>query len=132
MVITRTTRNRLSGKTLRGFESHHLRQRLFGRVLLPIFISFRGISAVGSAPHWQCGGQGFKSPILHQKSSKQAGLLDFSFFTQNTISMKFCDFRREQPQFSPKLFELQRLSNPPEAGSESPLSIACAEEIFEL
>lgn len=26
----------------------------------------RGISAAGSAPHWQCGGQGFKSPILHQ------------------------------------------------------------------
>ena len=28
----------------------------------------RGISAVGSAPHWQCGGQGFDSPILHQKT----------------------------------------------------------------
>ena len=27
--------------------------------------SIRGISAVGSAPHWQCGGQGFKSPMLH-------------------------------------------------------------------
>ena len=26
VVITRTTRNRLSGNTLRGFESHHLRQ----------------------------------------------------------------------------------------------------------
>ena len=24
-----------------------------------------GISAVGSASHWQCGGQGFKSPMLH-------------------------------------------------------------------
>ena len=33
MVITRTTRNRLDGKTSRGFESHHLRhiysERLF-------------------------------------------------------------------------------------------------------
>ena len=29
-------------------------------------ISFvRGISAVGSAPHWQCGGHGFKSRMLH-------------------------------------------------------------------
>ena len=53
MVITRTTRNRLSGNTLRGFESHHLRH-------------IRGISAVGSASHWQCGGQGFESPMLHQ------------------------------------------------------------------
>ena len=24
-----------------------------------------GISAVGSASHWQCGGQGFESPMLH-------------------------------------------------------------------
>lgn len=31
----------------------------------------RGISAVGSAPHWQCGGQGFKSPMLHQKNRYQ-------------------------------------------------------------
>lgn len=35
-----------------------------------LFYSFiytyqRGISAAGSAPHWQCGGQGFKSPMLH-------------------------------------------------------------------
>ena len=26
-----------------------------------------GISAVGSAPHWQCGGHGFKSRMLHQR-----------------------------------------------------------------
>ena len=52
VVITRTTRNRLSGKTLRGFESHHLRQSW-------------GISAAGSAPHWQCGGHGFESRMLH-------------------------------------------------------------------
>ena len=26
-----------------------------------------GISAVGSASHWQCGGHGFKSRILHHK-----------------------------------------------------------------
>ena len=29
----------------------------------------RGISAVGSAPQWHCGGQEFDSPMLHQKSS---------------------------------------------------------------
>ena len=28
-------------------------------------MNVRGISAVGSAPHWQCGGHGFKSRILH-------------------------------------------------------------------
>ena len=27
----------------------------------------RGISAAGSAQHWQCWGQGFESPMLHQK-----------------------------------------------------------------
>ena len=30
-----------------------------------VIILVRGISAVGSAPHWQCGGHGFKSRILH-------------------------------------------------------------------
>ena len=54
VVITRTTRNRLGGKTSRGFESHHLRH-------------FRGISAAGSAPHWQCGGHGFESRMLHTR-----------------------------------------------------------------
>ena len=28
----------------------------------------RGISAVGSAQHWQCWGQGFESPMLHQNT----------------------------------------------------------------
>ena len=37
-----------------------------------------GISAVGSASHWQCGGQGFKSPMLHQK--KYGTLLCFVLF----------------------------------------------------
>ena len=31
-------------------------------------ISIWGISAVGSAPHWQCGGHGFKSRMLHFKT----------------------------------------------------------------
>ena len=32
-----------------------------------IKVIFRwGISAAGSASHWQCGGQGFESPMLHQ------------------------------------------------------------------
>ena len=28
----------------------------------------RGVSAVGSAQHWQCWGQGFESPTLHQRA----------------------------------------------------------------
>ena len=28
----------------------------------------RGISAAGSAQHWQCWGQGFESPMLHQNN----------------------------------------------------------------
>ena len=31
-----------------------------------------GIGAVGSAPHWQCGGQGFESPILHHIRKKRS------------------------------------------------------------
>ena len=33
----------------------------------------RGISAAGSAPHWQCGGHGFKSRMLHFKKSVFTG-----------------------------------------------------------
>ena len=32
----------------------------------------RGISAVGSAQHWQCWGQGFESPMLHQNSRSRS------------------------------------------------------------
>ena len=39
-----------------------------------VIILVRGISAVGSAPHWQCGGHGFKSRILHFRT------LDFTDF----------------------------------------------------
>jgi hypothetical protein len=35
--------------------------------------STRGCGAAGSAPHWQCGGQGFESPQLH-KINKAAAL----------------------------------------------------------
>ncbi len=47
------------------------------------FISW-GISAVGSASHWQCGGQGFESPMLHQ--TKNGGISDFYRF----IAVFFC------------------------------------------
>ena len=30
----------------------------------------RGISAVGSAQHWQCWGQEFESPMLHHKRTE--------------------------------------------------------------
>ena len=43
----------------------------------------RGISAVGSAQHWQCWGQEFESPMLHNR-----GRLDFQglplLFLENT------------------------------------------------
>ena len=32
----------------------------------------RGISAVGSAQHWQCWGQEFESPMLHQMKTLEA------------------------------------------------------------
>ena len=41
-------------------------------------LTARGISAVGSAQHWQCWGQGFKSPMLHQKKDQVERLGLFS------------------------------------------------------
>lgn len=42
--------------------------QIFKEIYDGLFISpIWGISAVGSASHWQCGGQGFKSPMLHQQ-----------------------------------------------------------------
>ena len=40
----------------------------------------RGISAVGSAQHWQCWGQEFESPMLHQMKTLESQRLErFSF-----------------------------------------------------
>ena len=44
----------------------------------------RGISAVGSAQHWQCWGQGFESPMLHQ-----SGIIR----TRQMLSGSYCFFR---------------------------------------
>ena len=42
----------------------------------------RGISAVGSAPQWHCGGQGFESPMLHcEKTAKTGGFFTFDLFS---------------------------------------------------
>ena len=43
------------------------------------YISLWGISAVGSAPHWQCGGQGFESPMLHQRKATSLSWLLFFY-----------------------------------------------------
>ena len=37
----------------------------FALVLAGGSAAWRGCGAAGSAPHWQCGGQGFESPQLH-------------------------------------------------------------------
>ena len=52
----------------------HKRQSFFKIVLdkHPLIVyntNVRGISAAGSAQHWQCWGQGFESPMLHQEKS---------------------------------------------------------------
>ena len=40
-----------------------------------------GISAVGSAPHWQCGGHGFESRMLHQKEKPPTRRFFFLYFS---------------------------------------------------
>ena len=39
------------------------RRQSYGKIVAS---EYRGVSAVGSAQHWQCWGQGFESPTLHQ------------------------------------------------------------------
>lgn len=43
-----------------------------------LILSIWGFGAVGSAPDWQSGGQGFKSPKLHQRKQRQENTLIFS------------------------------------------------------
>ena len=53
-----------------------------------LFEAPRGISAVGSASHWQCGGQGFKSPMLHQKSTEHFCVSYFFYFSKSMGDLK--------------------------------------------
>ncbi len=64
------------------------------------FFIIRGISAAGSAQHWQCWGQGFESPMLHHVAvrgvftkSLQAVTSflsrDRSFFPQSALRWRF-------------------------------------------
>ena len=57
----------------------------------------RGISAVGSAQHWQCWGQGFESPMLHQKNSDLKTSRSFSVlfaFGEFDCFAVICGYRR--------------------------------------
>src|SRR5699024_12082887 len=47
--------------------------------LIPTIEYARGISAAGSAPHWQCGGHGFESRML-QLIKNPNSLLSSDFF----------------------------------------------------
>lgn len=50
-----------------------------------------GISAVGSASHWQCGGQGFKSPMLHQLYPvRNKSFLPPKFYFILTVEANLC------------------------------------------
>ena len=56
--------------------------QFFYRRAVSAILYFRGISAVGSASHWQCGGQGFESPMLHSLNAKAAvGISPTAAFT---------------------------------------------------
>ncbi len=68
----------------------------------------RGISSAGRALHWQCRGQGFESPILHQKSDKARsyGFEPFAFRTLSAV------LRSEE-----RLGIVFAMSTPPEPGT---------------
>ena len=55
----------------RGIQVQVLLSALLLRDAGRAAIHSRGISAVGSAQHWQCWGQGFESPMLHKKKAAE-------------------------------------------------------------
>ena len=52
------------------------------------FAETRGISAVGSAQHWQCWGQEFESPMLHHNLSENYGFQTFLLSIFNIKRLK--------------------------------------------
>ena len=95
--------------------------------------------------------QGFESLFLRQKSSKQAGLLDFSFlpfcsksaqnygknrpfFGKNKTILSILAYSNRKNQFFPPSFEISvhLLLKFTDSGSAIPLTIAFAEDSFEV
>ena len=54
----------------------------------------RGISAAGSAQHWQCWGQGFESPMLHQQKKNICLPRQMFFFWMMFAFGKWCWLRQ--------------------------------------
>ena len=64
-----------------------------------------GVSAVGSAQHWQCWGQGFESPTLHQESHARAWdfsfrlgtIIDITKIHRRAVPVPFCQRHKKNP-----------------------------------
>ena len=52
----------------------------------------RGISAAGSAQHWQCWGQGFESPMLHQATKTGTHVVWVPVFYTDCCVLSRSDF----------------------------------------
>ena len=70
-----------------------------------------GISAVGSAPHWQCGGHGFESRMLHQAGNapqrdRRATALRFLFSLKRSYQ-KHNTHHRQPPRRAAETAEQQ-------------------------
>lgn len=57
---------KIQKKIVQSLQKYANIEQWFTDATLCISYPMWGISAAGSAPHWQCGGQGFESPMLHQ------------------------------------------------------------------
>ena len=66
-----------------------------------IFAEARGISAVGSAQHWQCWGQEFESPMLHHNLSENHGFQTFLLFISDIKPSKKAKNRGLSPPVFP-------------------------------
>ena len=51
------------------------------------YLPLRGISAAGSAQHWQCWGQEFESPMLHQEEPPEMAVFSCSLLCRHKM---FC------------------------------------------
>ena len=61
---------------------------LFYRSYVIIILLFIwGIGAVGSAPHWQCGGQEFEPPMLHQ--TKKPACAGFFYGSMSNVGENY-------------------------------------------
>src|SRR6476646_525970 len=84
--LTLVTLSRLPRAAVRG-TAHVYDRAAVGRVRRASW----GCGAAGSAPHWQCGGQGFESPQLHRNALINNALINNALINNALINNALID-----------------------------------------